>query len=372
MRDVMYIRFDRNRTPKVAELGLSLEAINRIFLGPTPSEEFQLALLPGCPEAQAVYQQREFRASRWSRRFLEQGLAELPSPFCGTLKATRVSKVLDKGDRALSFLPVMYEFGDGHSEKFVVVTSDLTGRIVYLFVPHYDLVVYEISLTRAETIHNIVRALCLDYSIVPSYPNTKIEIVALVDMVTNFGHQMINHLSALDDLIDADLLKKVDEIWVCGNEFFGATINLYPELKSRLTCFRSRSDVVERAKKRACLVVRLGSNRFHASTRNRLLTMSSSKYQVPIRSRRFPLIAINVRTQGRRCENLGDVVSAIYEELIVDYPELGFVLDGWAFKNYEIILNSPMATCLESSYSTTLKLEFAAVKDAFRGVPPQQ
>ena len=328
--------------------------------------------LDGCPADQQTYQAREFRALQTSFLALADGCLTLPCLWTdGLVSSYKTVCTPEQSDYNLVFIPLFYELGTG-AKSFWVATCDLTGRIVFLFVPSLNVVVFELNLERARALYGLLITLRPEKLPVSKDGRDSVAhvpIIALVDMVTNFGHQMINHLSGLDELVARRLDLVVDEVWLCGREFFGSTASLYQDISAPIRKFSSKDEVVNKIKERPHFVVRVGSNRFLGSTRARILQSASSNYATIARPDRYPLIAVTVRAENRVCDNLGELVLEIYNTLISQFPSIGFVLDGWVFREEELILKSSNATCLQRRHRPALEAEFELANSIFDGLP---
>lgn len=368
--DCAYLRFDAASRKPLESLGLSWSAIESIFLGPTPSTEAP-RFLPGCPKMGSWYQTREYHASQHTIMSIQNQAFTLRDPWTNaTVEAASASALEPQDGRSYGFLPLVYAFGHGE-RSFWAASCDLTGRIVYLFAPAQRLVVYEMNLKRAQQLHS---GLCdalsrLDRERMRGACEKSRKVIGLLDMVTNFGHQMINHLAGLDLLIDRGLADRLDEFWIAGSEFFGSVEELYPEIGNRVRKFSSRRELFAAVSESNDLVVRLGANFFFQTTRQRILKAANSRYASNPSAGRRPLIAVTIRGAGRCCENLAEVITHIYEDLRTDYPQIGFVVDGWVFREQEIVSASSAATCLDARYASAIKAEFAAAREAFKNVP---
>ncbi|WP_158814060.1 hypothetical protein [Methylocapsa sp. S129] len=368
--DFTYLRFDAASRKALELQGLSWTAIESIFLCPTPVVE-PPRFLPGCPKMGSWYQTREYLASQHTILSIHNRVFALRDPWTNAnVEASSASALEPQEGRAYGFIPLVYAFGQDE-RSFWAASCDLTGRIVYLFVPALRLVIYEMSLKRAQLIHSgLCEALArLDREREEGAREKSRRVIGLLDMVTNFGHHMINHLAGLDLLIDHGLAGRLDEVWIVGSEFFGNVEELYPEIGDRVRRFSSRRELSAAVRETNDLVVRIGANFFFETTRQRILKAANGRYASNPSAGRRPLIAVTIRGAGRRCENLAEVITHIYENLRADFPQIGFVIDGWVFREQEIVSASSAATCLDARYASGIKAEFAAAREAFKNVP---
>jgi hypothetical protein len=285
------------------------------------------------------------------------------------MRSSNVSSTFDSIDEKLLFLPLIYGF-EVADRSFWVVSCDLTGRLVHLFIPSLNLVIYELSLDRAKRINegiqkNLAR---LEQQLHQDSPVGQ-KIVALIDMVTNYGHQMINHLSGIDLLKQYGMLEAVDEYWFCGTHFFGPIDELFPELRGKTLSFRTRVELLEHMQGEQVFAIRVGANCFYEHTRARILRYALSKYAFPRIVDRFPIIAVSIRTGGRVCANLDELIGATYAALRPRFPSVGFIIDGWVFAETQLISQSNVATSLDQRFTAKIRDELAAAEHYFRLIP---
>jgi hypothetical protein len=363
-----FIRFEQNARAAIENAGLNWTAVEDIFLclrgGEPPT-----VLLGGCPSASRIYQTREFRSLHHSLFAIKQRSYRLPCPWTGQLLSSNLSFTFDAIDDRLLFLPLIYRF-ESEGRSFWAVSCDLTGRLVHLFVPSLNLVIYELNPDRAKAIHvNIEKHLAKFDQRARDAAPSRPKIVAVIDMVTNYGHQMINHLSGIDLLDKAGMLGAVDEFWVCGTNFFGSFDAIFPELRGKLLVFSTRAELLERMLTENVLAVRVGANCFYEKTRARILRYALSRYAFPKIVDRFPIIAVTVRTGGRVCTNLDELIAATYAKLHPRFPSVGFIIDGWVFPETQLISQSSVATSLDRRFSARIREELAAAEHSFRLIP---
>ena len=239
-----FIRFDQDARAAIENTGLNWTAIEDIFLCLRYSEP-QASLLDGCPSASRIYQTREFQALHRSLFAIKERSYRLPCPWTGQLLSSNVSFTFDAMEDRLLFLPLLYRF-EAEGRSFWVVSCDLTGRLVHLFIPSLKLVIYELSLDRAKAVNDSIEKHLarLEQRALEAAP-TRPKVVAVIDMVTNYGHQMINHLSGVDLLDKAGMLGAVDEFWVCGTNFFGPFDEIFPELRGKILPFETKAELLE-------------------------------------------------------------------------------------------------------------------------------
>jgi hypothetical protein len=365
------IRFEASAKKSAEAMGLAWAAIEATFLCPDyfpPST----VLISGCPHQASQYQTRESRASGQTPISVKSGKFQIYSPRTGELISTTVTLTFPWNERlnGVIFVPLIYALDDGES-IFYVVTYGLTGRIMYLFIPALDTAFYELSEVRAKVIDAEFEAnsAFLESRRGQEDRGTRPRVVGIIDMVRNYGHHMINHLSGIDILMREGCHSLIEEYWVYGREFFGPIERLYPEISGKVKYFSSRESLSNCIQASSVLAIRIGFNSFLKETRDRILRLSKDNYPFPEIRDRFPVIAVTIRTGDRRCTNLSEVIKEIYEELKLTYPTIGFLVDGWVFAEDEIVHQSNAATCLDPKFITRMREEFSACRDAFSGVP---
>jgi hypothetical protein len=198
-----------------------------------------------------------------------------------------------------------------------------------VFFPSRQLVVFDIFRDAAEAVIGSLQSWLSRYRFKGAAPLAAreappVRCIGLLDMVTNFGHQAINHLSGVQRVLDFDLLKKVDEFWVCGVLFFGPVESLFPELKDRVRYFSRRWEVANELVHEPCQVIRIGSTYLPSKLRRRIMRKVPPVEAGP----RPTLLVVTVRTGGRVCLNLPDVVAELYEALRKSF-NFTIALDGW-------------------------------------------
>jgi hypothetical protein len=365
------LRFGAESRSALEQLGLNWSAIESTFLR-WDASTIDAPMLPGCPKSARQYQTRERRALEQSTLAIRSRSFPIPNPWTGDVHSSHVTCTFTNREtlEKYFFVPLVYGFTfDGRS--YWAVSCDLTGRIIHLFIPSLNLVIYELNLGRARALDaDITESLSAFEDCMCSFsPQKPHAVIGVLDMVTNYGHQMINHLSGLELLIDEGCHLCPDEYWVCGRNFFGPIEDLFPEIGEKVRYFKSKTELAEKIASEKVLAVRVGSNCFYQKTRARILKVTSLRFSYPRNYDRYPLIAVTVRTAGRTCSNLGELIRETYERLLPLFPNVGFVIDGWVFGESEIIDHSAVATSLDKKYSTRISDELAAARSAFQFIP---
>jgi hypothetical protein len=157
-----------------------------------------------------------------------------------------------------------------------------------------------------------------------AFPNT----VAILNLVNNYGHQMINQLGGLARLLEESNPGHFGEIWISGNDFFGSVEKLFPEYSGRIRRFQSPGDIDLELRSGVYLPIRIGANLFYNSVRTRILKSNKPWFALNQYKRwgRWPLVAVTVRTTGQRvCNNLPQAINKVCTK----YPKLGLIIDGF-------------------------------------------
>ena len=230
------IRFDAHARRPAEDLGLIWAAIEATFLCLDYTPPLS-TLISGCPDQPAQYQARESRASGQTPLSIKSGKFQVYNPRTGESLSTTLSLTFPWSERlnGIIFVPLVYVLCDGKSTIYAV-TYGLTGRIMYLYIPDLDLAFYELSEANAKIIAAEFEA---NFGFIENWhaqwgAERHRKVIGVIDMVRNYGHHMINHLSGIDLLVREDCEHFVEEYWVYGQEFFGPIEELYPELARKV------------------------------------------------------------------------------------------------------------------------------------------
>jgi hypothetical protein len=184
-------------------------------------------------------------------------------------------------------------------------------------------------------------------------------------MVTNFGHQAINHLSGVQRVVDLSLVSNIDEVWACGTLFFGRVESLFPELNGRVRYFPNRWAISGQLLREPCQIIRIGSTYLSSNLRHRIV-QKVRVVEGPIRSN---LLVVTVRAAGRSCVNLPDVIAELYERLRKNY-DFKIALDGWVLPESSIVAASSVEAVDSSQYVGAIGNELALASEIERKLPP--
>jgi hypothetical protein len=239
-----------------------------------------------------------------------------------------------------------------------------------VFFPSRNLVIFDLFKETAEAVvaalqRTLSRNAARVAEIIGAAPARDGRCVGLLDMVTNFGHQAINHLSGVQRIIDHSLLNTVDEVWACGTLFFGKVELLYPELSGRIRYFSRRWEVANELLQAPCQAVRIGSTYLPAELRRRIVR------HLPVveKPERPNLLVITVRTAGRVCVNLPDIVGELYARLAQNH-HLKIAIDGWVLPEAAILTPSRVETTGANQYLSVLRDEMALAEAIEAKLPP--
>ena len=279
-----------------------------------------------------------------------------------------------RGSLPFEMLPLFYAFRSRAGKEFWICIFSTYGRPTHVFLPEQDCLIYDYSQHLAPPVlESLLSTIEVARPILEHDCNhlpCAAEAIGLLDMQTNFGHQLINHLSGLQRLVDLGLLDQLDEIWLCGVEFFGPTETLFPETRGRIRRFRDRWAVSqELLRSPRSRLFKIGSNVFQARLRERILRKCPSASAAT--GREGALLAVTVRATGRRCVNLPEAVAGIFARLSPAFPGLRIVLDGWVFPESELVAGgSSVATALSPRYLQPIRNEMALAQAVADALPP--
>ena len=337
------------------ELGFSDDALTGIFLW-AEGRSSQPTLLNNIPTEAEVFIRREFRAADFSFDNMQNDVISCPDIWTGKIiNASDVILGLDTSDPPLHFLPIFYRF-NGSRDEFWLVNHGTYGRVTHVIVPAQQLVIFDLArATAPQLLRSLINAIRgAGTRSMSSAPRKRI---GLLEMPMNFGHQLINNLSGLQRLLELELEDKLDEIYVIGKEFFDGVQILFPEVSRKI---RKWPDVKAFSRQHLAAghqIFRLGSNVFTRSLYDRLIASGRKRFANigPIAD--SPLLAVTVRTSGRRCTNLAETIGIAYRQLVTDFPGLKILLDGWTFPDGDIPISSHVAAALSPQYQKRLTAE---------------
>jgi hypothetical protein len=366
-----YLKFDGQLTGNVAPHGLTFEWFAALFLSETGLETAP-RLLQGISPEQKAFAVRQTLATNITYDSLNNRRFRCRDPWvaaawCQSLVALSAH---EQGSLPFGMLPIFYGCRSATGEAFWVCVYGTHGAVTQVFFPSRQLVVFDIF---QETAEKVIVALQATLSrnavrvaeIMAAASGRETKCVGLLDMVTNFAHQAINHLSGVQRIIDLSLLNSVDEVWVSGTLFFGKVELIYPELGGRIRYFSRRWEVANELLHAPCHAVRIGSTYLPAELRRRIIR------HVPVveKSERTNILVITVRTAGRVCVNLPDIVGDLYARL-AEHHDLKIALDGWVLPEAAIVTSSRVETTGANQYLSVLRDEMALAEEIEAKLPP--
>jgi hypothetical protein len=356
------------------DLGLDRNALRDIFLSGGlggANDRYPHPVLPdACPPAGRAYHAREYGAFQFTFESLRNGTLTLPSPFSGA------GRVHASGMAALAFtpgqhvVPLAYSFGSDET-RFLAVVAALTGRITQVIIPSLHIIVHELnSLPAEKNLAEIESGFPLAFERGLPALNPDGKKIAIVDMVNNHGHHLINHLSGIQRLIDLGVHDHVDEIWTQNISFFGSFKVLFPEIKEKFRHFESKTDLQVALNDQDGLRVRIGSNYFTKGLAERVQRYAGPS---PLVARTAPtsrVLAVTMRGGLRICENLADCIASIYDQSTDAGLDLKIIIDGWVIPESSVISGSPLLTYLRSPYKKPIDAEFEMADEITKRLPP--
>jgi hypothetical protein len=314
------IQFDSSNMERLERLGFSLRAISLILLGPSRVQGPPVAA--GSPGWARSYIAREFNACENTFNSARLPWADSMHPCSGI--PTLLTKTFIPNKFPSMVLPVFRMYGEDE-DRFCLAFCDLTSRVTHIIVPKLGCVVFDLDQSRSIAAWEAYEA---NKEIKLGQSNFEASI-AVIDMVTSYAHQAMNFLSGVQRIFDNGLCGFFDEIWINGVEFFGRTENIFPELCDKFRHLSS-NQMIANASERSLNLFKVGSNFMTDSLLERLSNLRISKnYKIQEPPRRWPLLAITVRTLDRRCINLPEVVAELVSKLSFEFPDIGVVFDGW-------------------------------------------
>jgi hypothetical protein len=250
---------------------------------------------------------------------------------------------------------------------FYLIFSSVTSRVTHVYIPAFNIFISESMESLAPDIAHEIDL--ISTKIVSVYSGRKP--IAVVDMVSNYAHQVINHLSGIQRIVDEDMIDCYECIVVSGRRFYGDEELIFPELKGKLIQLPKDDLLKNYLNGSVAELVRVGSVCFSNELKNRLVNISKARnsvFNIPINSR--PVLVVTTRSDGRRCLNLVQVVLDIVDGLLVQFPNLGVVVDGWVFPESEIVSKSEVVTTAVNKGLDNLAKECFDVHEISKSLKP--
>lgn len=345
-----FIKFDPLDANSLTELGLNSSAVARIFLGP---DDFVQRPIIASPNWASNFIHREYKASEITFRGIAENVMHIPDPISGHLVPHKYTFVPYQ-HRFRSSVFKIFGISDG---IFVLVFAGATGRVTHLILPGSDLVVFDLDQGGAQYSIDIFNNFIKSHSTKLTNPIPTSGRVGIVDMLSNYAHQLMNYLSGVQRLVESNAILNLDEIWISGVEFFGPTENIFPEFADKIK-HKLWSDIPSELERRNLEAFKINSNIFTKGLQERIRHLDSMQCpKHPKTCTRYPLIVVTVRGRDRKCANLPEVVGTVIAGLLARHPNLGVILDGFVFPEASILARSNVVTALSGTNVDTLREE---------------
>jgi hypothetical protein len=365
-----YLKFDPDLRDQILQYGLTFEWLSSLFLGEGKVESVP-SVLDGISPAQKQFFGRQTLTSDGTYANVRKRCFICADPWaegeqCKALVCLTADK---KNNLPIDMLPIFYKCQSTNREEFWICVYWTFGRVTQIVFPSRRLVIFDISQSDAESVISSLESLMSRYSneiasITMNSPKVPPKCVGLLDMVTNFAHQLVNHLSGVQRLVDLALLNDIDELWICGTQFFGPVETLFPELNNRVRYFPNRWDISAELLRDPCQIFRIGSTYLSSKLRRRLLDRVPVIDDIKERN----LLVVTVRAEGRMCVNLPEVIAEIYKRLRSRF-DLKIALDGWVLPESAVIAASSVGAAVSSTYVTAIRNEIDIAREIQRRLP---
>ena len=251
-------------------------------------------------------------------------------------------------------LPIYYPAVGPCAIEFWLVCYGTYGRITHVVIPRLKVVIFDLDVASALSIAELLECHLKDFQAgyeAAQRSSTPPLLIGVMDMTFNYGHQLMNHLSGLERLLEqAVAADSMQELWISGVEFFPSTEALFPELAQKIVRVADRWETYHLLKCGRYLPLRVGTNVFYNKVGSRILRQPSSQEINARPTARNPLVAVTIRSAGRQCLNLPIVVQQVAFELIKIFPNLGLVLDGWVLPDSQLLMRSALATMWSNKF----------------------
>jgi hypothetical protein len=335
-----------NAADEFPRLGVSWQAISEIFLGlglPASSP----SLVMGTPTYAKTFARREYLAGGFSFRAIRLGEIRVPDLWTGEILHCRSGFTSPAQDGLpYDMLPFYYRLIGHQRQEFWLTCYGTYGRITHIFLPAQDVIIYDFDAHAAPVLAEHLARHLEEFRLASeaaSAAQRRPGVIAVLDMITNFGHQLMNQLGGVERLLEETGAAPVDQLWLSGVEFFAPIERLFPEVAQKVRRFANRWDMYSELSQGAYLPLRIGTNVFRQGIGDRLKAVSETN-ENHRKIERHPIIAVTVRTAGRRCLNLPDIIQQTISTLRYKYPRLGIVLDGWVLPDSQLFMESALAT----------------------------
>lgn len=365
-----YLRFDSQSREQFSQYGLSFEWLASLFLGDKNSE-FVPSFLKGIASSQKQFADRQTLASGTAYVNVRQRRFDCADPWeAGARCSAMICLTGDRQDSLpFDMLPLYYGCRSATGEEFWVCIYGTYGQVTQIFFPARQLVIFDIAQENAAAVVGSLQSLLSRHAenvvaLKSATDRGPTRCVGLLDMVTNFGHQAINHLSGVQRLVDLELLSNLDEVWVSGVLFFGKIESLFPELDGRVRYFSDRWHIASELLREPLQVIRIGSTYLSSALRRRILKNVREVYA----PKRPNMLVVTVRAAGRLCVNLPEVVGELHRSLRSRY-DLKIALDGWVLPESALVAASSVGAAVSNQYLSVIREEMALAREIEKRLP---
>jgi hypothetical protein len=369
------IGFDPGNRGALESLGFSHDAISEIFLGP-PSAYREVEIVAEAPEYMRAFCRREYVAGDFTPRAIRLNEIRVPDPWAGQVAATRSGFVpSDQGKLPYELLPLYYQLVDAHGREFWLVSYWPYGRITHIILIAENAVICDLDRSSAPLLAEQLTSHidCFRRAAESrSSQQRRPRVIGILDFLNNYAHQLMNQLSGLQRIIEEVGLSSIDEFWLSGIEFFAPAERLFPEIASMVRRFNHPWDMYAKLIGGNYLPLRVGSNIFRrtlaARIRESLVGLTAGFDRIS--PERKPLVAVTLRTLGRKCLNLVDVVGETITHLMKKYPNLGVILDGFVIPDSQIGSRSSLISDLPNEdYKAAVMADMALADGICNSLP---
>jgi hypothetical protein len=357
-----FLKFSNLDLSYLVDHGISYESLSQILLG--NSNAVQLNLHETTPKSIVNYINREYAACSIAFNKNYAGKQVIPSLFSKSEVNCSCSFLISLPKRS-SYFFLVKKYSDYFN--FYLIFASVASRVTHIYIPAFNIFISESMESLAPDIAHEIDL--ISTKIIPI--NLDKKPIAIVDMVSNYAHQLINHLSGIQRILDEGMTDFYESIVVSGKHFYGDEELIFPELKGKIIQLR-RDDLFKNYSDGSVTeLVRIGSVCFRTELKNRLVNISklrNSDFTISNNTR--PILVITTRSDGRRCLNLVQIVLDIVDGLLHQYPNLGVVIDGWVFPESEIYSNSEVVTTVLNKNLTNLNMECLDVLEISKSLKP--
>lgn len=320
-----------NITSKLKTAGLNIASVFEIFFGRDVGKHYAKPVSVVHPAISQIIRSQMLASEPTFQSITTRQLC-IPNVWTGEPMETDYGFATPSPpDIPHPMFPLFYYFRTSEGHDFWLVSFAHRSIITQIIIPSIDTVLFIGRPNFTQFAWNTYRKYetRLSKGVESQVSGKAKKSIGLVDQLPNYAHQMIHHLSGLDRLIENENSDKLDEIWIVGIEFFGKVEHLFPSLENKIKRFSSRDEVSDLLIQGNHMPYRLGCGVFRRRLQSQIIKRASECYKIKPKLDRYPLIAITLREQDRRCVNLEAIISRIMSRLGSKYPKLAFVLDGW-------------------------------------------